>query len=260
MTEGRLSRRFYDRDVLQVAVDLLGAAVEHAGVVVRLTEVEAYAGVGDPGSHAFRGMTPRTQVLFAPPGSLYVYFTYGMHFCANLVTGPAGSGAAVLLRAGEVVHGAPIARARRERPGGPSIPVRDLARGPARLAVCLGLSGADNGLTTTQARCPVIVRAGPPVEPALVVRGPRVGVSGPGGDGSRYPWRLSLAGEPTVSSYRPAKPRARRRATDPTSATGPAGGDDAPARRYLVAGSDGGAAGLGGSRPTRSAPEGDTGP
>ena len=109
----RLERAFFARPVLQVAPELLGCTVTHAGVTVRLTEVEAYDGSNDPGSHAFRGQTPRTQVMFGEPGGLYVYFTYGMHWCANLVCGSAGSASAVLLRAGEVVDGIEMARARR---------------------------------------------------------------------------------------------------------------------------------------------------
>ena len=109
-------------------------------VAVRLTEVEAYAGPNDPGSHAFRGRTPRTEVMFGPPGHLYVYFTYGMHWCANIVCGPDGECAsAVLLRAGEVVAGRrPRAPARRAAAGRRDV---DLARGPARLARALGLRG-----------------------------------------------------------------------------------------------------------------------
>ncbi|MEI2825116.1 MAG: DNA-3-methyladenine glycosylase [Dermatophilaceae bacterium] len=97
-------------------------------MTIRLTEVEAYAGMGDPGSHGFRGPTPRTRVLFGPPGGLYVYFTYGMHWCANLVTGPEGGGGAVLLRAGEVVDGVSIVEAR--RPGCPT-PGLGARAGPA---------------------------------------------------------------------------------------------------------------------------------
>lgn len=207
----RLPAEFFDRPVLDVAADLLGARVEHGAVAVRLTEVEAYAGLGDPGSHAFRGRTPRTAVLFGPPGSLYVYFTYGMHWCANLVCGPQGHGAAVLLRAGEVVDGLAIAHERR----GEACPARDLARGPARLAVALGLTGADNGRVVVEADSPVRVTAAvlaPSAKRAPGVRtGPRVGVSGPGGDGAAYPWRLWLDGEATVSAYRPARPRTPRR-------------------------------------------------
>ena len=202
----RLLRGFYERPVLDVAVDLLGAWISHAGVTIRLTEVEAYAGVGDPGSHAFRGETRRTAVMFGPPGGLYVYFTYGMHWCANLVCGPQGQASAVLLRAGEVVDGESTARARR----GEACPTRDLARGPARLAAALGLSGAQNGLQTADLDCPVrVVAAAVPADLALVRTGPRVGVSGAGGDGAAYPWRFWIAGEPTVSPYRPGKPRRR---------------------------------------------------
>lgn len=153
----RLPAAFFDRPVLEVARDLLGCVVSHAGVAVRLVEVEAYDGAGDPGSHAYRGRTARTEVMFGPPGGLYVYFTYGMHYCANLVCGPVGTASAVLLRAGEVIAGEELARERRAaRRGvaavtGPdrSIPVRELARGPARLATCLLLGRQDNGLLTT---------------------------------------------------------------------------------------------------------------
>src|SRR5690348_2460133 len=112
-----LARSFYDRPVLEVARDLLGAVVVHTDstgtVAVRLTEVEAYAGGHDPASHAFRGPTMRNAVMFGPPGHAYVYFTYGMHFCMNLVAGPTGQASAVLLRAGEVVAGHDVATARR---------------------------------------------------------------------------------------------------------------------------------------------------
>ena len=129
-------------DVLEVAPRLLGAHLSHDGVTVRLTEVEAYAGEADPGSHAFRGRTARNEVMFGPAGFLYAYLIYGMHVCANVVTGTPGTAAAVLLRAGEVVDGIDRARARR-----PGVTDRDLARGPARLCRTLAISlehrGAD---------------------------------------------------------------------------------------------------------------------
>ena len=108
-----LPKAFFARDSLRVARDLLGCRISHGGVTVRLTEVEAYAGAADPGSHAFRGRSPRNEVMFGPAGRLYVYFTYGMHFCANVVTGPEGEASAVLLRAGEVVDGHEVAAERR---------------------------------------------------------------------------------------------------------------------------------------------------
>jgi 3-methyladenine DNA glycosylase Mpg len=137
----RLQREVLAAPATEVAPLLLGAHLVHAtaeGVVaVRITEAEAYMGEHDPGSHAFRGRTPRTQVMFGPAGHLYVYFTYGMHWCANVVCGPDGTASAVLVRAGEVV-------------------------------------------------------------------------AGPGGDGTAFPWRFWIDGDPTVSVYRPGQPRGRR--------------------------------------------------
>ncbi len=126
--------------VLDVAPRLLGAVLRHGEVAVRITEVEAYDGPNDPGSHAYRGRTDRNAVMFGPPGHLYVYFTYGMHHCCNVVTGEAGTASAVLLRAGEVVDG--IERARERRPRSTD---RDLARGPARLCRALALTRDQDG-------------------------------------------------------------------------------------------------------------------
>ncbi|MEJ5946819.1 DNA-3-methyladenine glycosylase [Pseudokineococcus basanitobsidens] len=197
-----LGRAFFDRPVLEVAADLLGCAVVHetseGRVAVRLTEVEAYAGPDDPGSHAARGRTPRTAVMFGPPGRLYVYFSYGLHWCANVVCGPEGTASAVLLRAGEVVEGVEAARVR--RPAARSD--RDLARGPARLTAALGVTGEHDGHDLVGSTTPVLLARGDGAVPGPVVAGPRVGVAGPGGDGGTFPWRLHLAGEPTVSPYR----------------------------------------------------------
>jgi DNA-3-methyladenine glycosylase len=198
-----LPRSFYDRPVLEVARDLLGAVVRHAGVTVRLTEVEAYAGGHDPASHAFRGLTPRTAVMFGPPGRAYVYFTYGMHFCMNLVCGPDGHASAVLLRAGEVVGG--LAAARERRTGARD---RDLARGPARLTRALAIDRQQDGMDVTLARSPLGVCGGVRIPDDSVRWGPRVGVSAAGD----LPWRAWVDGEPTVSPYRPHVPK-RRRAT-----------------------------------------------
>jgi len=207
--QDRLSRAFFDRPVLDVAPELLGCTVSHAGVTVRLTEVEAYDGSNDPGSHAFRGATPRTRVMFGEPGGLYVYFSYGMHWCANLVCGPAGSASAVLIRAGEVVGGLDLARMRRA-----GVLDRGLARGPACLARTLALTVDQNGIDTSATDSPVVVR--PRVVQAagsrarFVQTGPRVGVSGPGGEVAAFPWRFWLEGEATVSAYRPAAARPRK--------------------------------------------------
>ena len=205
----RLGAEFFGRAVLDVAPDLLGRRVvsrSAAGVVtVELTEVEAYAGPGDPGSHARRGPTPRSAVMFGPPAHLYVYFSYGMHWCVNVVCGPAGTACAVLLRAGRVVEGHDLARQRRTT----ARVDRDLARGPARLAAALGIDGALDGAPLVDAgevpavELPAVEVQGQPAAPASIRTGPRVGVSGAGGDGATYPWRFWLDGEPTVSAYRP---------------------------------------------------------
>jgi DNA-3-methyladenine glycosylase len=204
----RLTREQLAAPVLEVAPLLLGARLVHRtpdGVVaVRLTEVEAYAGLDDPGSHAFRGPTPRTAIMFGPPGHLYVYFSYGMHWCANVVCGPDGSASAVLLRAGEVVEGLPLARHRRHT----SRRDPDLARGPARLTTALGITGTDNGADLV-AGPDLWLEAGGAQPVPTPVTGPRVGVSGPGGDAERFPWRYRVPDDPTVSTYRPGKPRRR---------------------------------------------------
>lgn len=202
-----LDRAFFDRPVLEVAPDLLGRVLTHTTatglVAVRLTEVEAYDGAHDPGSHAYRGRTPRNGAMFGEPGHLYVYFTYGMHHCANLVCGPAGTAAAVLLRGGEVVAGADSARGRR-----PSARAdRDLARGPARLVNALGIGATDNGRDVlAEGEEPgVRIRAGTPVGPGAVSTGPRVGLAA----ASERPWRFWIADDPTVSPYRAHTPRRR---------------------------------------------------
>jgi DNA-3-methyladenine glycosylase len=197
-----LPRRFYDRPVLEVARQLLGAVVVHGEAAVRLTEVEAYDGPADPASHAFRGPTARNAVMFGPSGHAYVYFTYGMHFCVNLVCGPAGTAAAVLLRAGEVVDGLDAVRARR-----PGVRDRDLARGPARLTVSMGIDRELNGLDVTRRASPLRVLAGDDVPDDAVRRGPRIGVSA----AADLPWRLWIDGDPTVSTYRRHVPRTRQR-------------------------------------------------
>jgi DNA-3-methyladenine glycosylase len=193
-----LPREFYDRPVLEVARDLLGAVVTHRGVAVRLAEVEAYAGALDPASHAYRGPTTRNATMFGPPGHAYVYFTYGMHWCMNLVCGPPGQAFAVLLRAGEVVDGLDRARTRRG-----THPDRDLARGPARLCSALGLDLTRNGLDLSTGA----LTLGSPIDSGRISTGPRVGLR----HAADRPWRFWVTGDPTVSRYVAAKPRPRTR-------------------------------------------------
>jgi DNA-3-methyladenine glycosylase len=211
-----LGREFFVRSALEVAPELLGCLLWHvtsegtvAGVI---TEVEAYTGRTDPASHAYRGETARNAVMFGPPGHAYVYFTYGMHFCVNLVCEPAGEVSAVLLRAARVVAGEELA-ARRRLAGrtpaaGRGIAERDLARGPARLCQALDIDRSLDGADVCVADSPLGVGAPAGWSPApasAISAGPRVGVS----QAADRPWRFWLTGEPTVSVYRRSVPRAR---------------------------------------------------
>jgi DNA-3-methyladenine glycosylase len=186
----------------EAAPGLLGCLLTAGGVTVRIVEVEAYGGVGeDPASHSHRGPTRRNIPMFGPPGTLYVYFTYGMHWCANVSCSPPGTASAVLFRAGEVVSGLDIARSRRGRSTD-----RDLARGPARLAQALGLEGSDSGTSLLDGSGPAQLSRGTPVDPALVRSGPRVGVA----TAADVPWRFWIDADPSVSVYRPHVPKRRR--------------------------------------------------
>jgi DNA-3-methyladenine glycosylase len=215
-----LPREFFAGDALQVAPRVLGCVLEHQTpeglVAVQLTEVEAYEGSADPASHSFRGRTARNAVMFGPPGHAYVYFTYGMHFCVNLTCGPEGTAVAVLLRAGRIIEGAPLAAARRVA-GRPAarVPDRDLARGPARLCQALAIDRAQDGADACDPKSPLRVRPGPPAAPEstapAISRGPRVGVS----SAADRPWRFWLTGDPTVSVYRPHVPRTRPKPVSP---------------------------------------------
>ena len=189
--------------VVAAAPELLGCRITSDGVTIRITEVEAYSGQGsDPASHAHRGPTKRNASQFGPPAHAYVYFTYGMHFCLNIVCGPPGIGGGVLVRAGEVVEGRDLARQRRN-----GAPDRDLARGPARLTVALGIDRAQDG-TPLLGGGDIRLR-GRSSEPVGAIRqGPRTGVSA----AADLPWRVWIADDPTVSPYRrhTRKNRSRR--------------------------------------------------
>lgn len=198
MTARTVDRDRLAVDVLPVARVVLGCQLiadrPEGQVAVRLVEVEAYRGSDDPAAHSYRGRTARNAVMFGPPGYLYVYFVYGMHFCANISCLPEGEPGAVLLRAAEVVSDRDLAR--RYRPTARSD--AELARGPARLAALLGLRREHNGLDLTDPDSPVRLVPGEPVPAEQVCTGPRVGVAAAGD----RPWRFWVQGSPAVSVYR----------------------------------------------------------
>lgn len=182
-----------DREGFEVAPDLVGLVLVHdkGGRVTagRIVECEAYGSVGeDSCSHTFRGRTPRNAVMFGPPGRLYVYFTYGMHHCANIVAHPRGRTGAVLLRALEPVEGIGLMRRRR----GPGLPDRLLCSGPARLVVAMGLGPRDNGRRLDSGRLHLVDDGCRPG----VVTGLRVGVSCAHAD---LPWRFGVPDSPWLS-------------------------------------------------------------
>lgn len=192
-----------DRDTLmgsavELGPELLGSLISHTTpegtVTIRLTELEAYVGNGvDPGSHAHRGKTQRNASMFGEPGHLYAYFTYGMHVCGNIVCSPGGEPAGLLMRGGEVIDGIELARSRRTT----TKTDRDLARGPGRLAVALGIQLADNGADLFAP--PFLLQQGDGA--TSVLSGPRTGISGAGGS-VEYPWRFWIEGDRTVSPYK----------------------------------------------------------
>jgi DNA-3-methyladenine glycosylase len=179
-----------------VAPALIGWTLTHhspdGSVTVELTETEAYAGEADPASHAWRGPTARNAVMFGPAGRLYVYLSHGLHYCANVVTGPEGEASAVLLRAGRVVDGFDLAQCRR----GERVTLRQLARGPGNLGQALALTRQHSGVDLLDGGS--LVLAPPTRSPGAVSSGPRVGVS----RASEWRWRYWLTGDPTVSAYR----------------------------------------------------------
>jgi DNA-3-methyladenine glycosylase len=219
-----LPREVFAPGAIEVAPTLLGCVLEHETaeglVAVALTEVEAYHGAADPASHAYRGRTARNAVMFGPPGHAYVYFTYGMHFCVNLVCLPEGTASAVLLRAGRVIAGQALAAARRaagREPARRGVAERDLARGPARLCKALGITREQDGADVCDPASPLRVRW-PDRRSALdISQGPRIGIS----VAADVPWRFWVTGDPTVSVYRPHTPRLRRSVSpDPAAPRG----------------------------------------
>ncbi len=196
----QIIREQLSRPSPEVAADLLGWTLTHVtgegAVTVQLTEVEAYDGGTDPASHAYRGVTPRNAVMFGRAGRLYVYLSYGLHWCSNVVCGPEGQASAVLLRAGRVVDGVELARHRR----GDRVLDRALARGPACLSRALGIVGSDDGADLLSGEA---LRLMPATSRMSYSTGPRVGVR----RGASRPWRCWVTDDDTVSSYR-RSPRA----------------------------------------------------
>lgn len=203
----RTGRSFFERDVLDVAPDLLGCVLKNTdsegAVAIRITEVEAYAGERDPGAHSFRGKTARNATMFGPAGHIYCYFTYGLHHAINLVTSETGQPYGCLIRAGRVVEGEALARARRAAHRRSSLRDRDLARGPGCVAQVFDVTLANNGDDLFAGAWQFFVPDAPrEFQPAA---GPRAGVSGPAGRAERFPWRFWIPGESTVSVYRPGR-------------------------------------------------------
>jgi DNA-3-methyladenine glycosylase len=187
----KLDRAFYNRDPRVVAPELLNKVLVHGARAGRIVEVEAYCGAEDPASHSYGGMTRRNRVMFGPPGGLYVYFTYGMHWCVNAVCGEPGVGVAVLLRAAAPLHGLDAMWAARPA----ARRMRDLCSGPAKLAQAFGLDGAFDGADVVSGdRGVVICDDGvPPPKPPR--QSARVGVNA----GAEHPWRWYVPDDPNVS-------------------------------------------------------------
>jgi len=202
---GALPRSFYERPSIEVARDLLGRVLvrtlpDRSRCSVRIVEAEAYR-EDDPASHSYRGRTARTEVMFGRPGRLYVYFTYGMHFCMNAVTGRDGEGSAVLLRSAEPLDGIAAMAARRG-----TLEARRLCSGPARLCEALGVGREQNGADLVRGE-EIWIEPGAVVPDELVEVGPRVGIR----VGLDQPWRFSIRGSPFVSRGRPGPPARRLR-------------------------------------------------
>lgn len=204
---------------LERAPRMLGMILRKGDVALRITEVEAYMGEQDPGSHAFRGPTKRNAAMYGPPGRSYVYLHMGLHHCVNLVCGPEGVATGVLIRAGEVIEGADLAMHRRNTKGVCRRPI-DLARGPARLTVALDIGLSDGGSPVCFADGAMTLSEPDRQEELTIAQGPRVGISGAGGDAERYPWRFWIAGDPTVSVFKPAPPPKRRSQPPPRAPRG----------------------------------------
>lgn len=190
-----LPRAFYHRPTVEVARELIGMTLVHGRTAGRIVEAEAYLGREDGAAHASRGITPRTQVLFGPPGHAYVYLIYGIHECLNLVAEPEGAPGCVLIRAVEPQAGIGLMRRRR---GVQSL--TDLASGPGKLAVAMGITRRQNGIDATAGS--LTVRRPPDLLSPDIGCGPRIGVK----KAADWPLRFYLQGSPFLS----LRPRFRR--------------------------------------------------
>lgn len=192
-----LPRSFYQRSAVQVAQDLLGKyfvrKLGNKTLIGKIVETEAY-GEGDPASHSYRGKTKRNEVMFWQGGHLYVYFTYGMHFCANVVTGPEGKGEAVLIRAVEPIKGIEVMRKKRFAvPSSPSRVVSDLTNGPAKFCQAFGIGRQENGTDLLEKR--IYITEGEIIPPHKRGRSSRVGIR----NGKEKQWRFFVKGNAWVS-------------------------------------------------------------
>lgn len=199
-SEALLERSFFARDAVVVAPELLNLVLRSGELAGRIVEVEAYHAKDDAASHAFRGPTPRNASMFGPPGHLYVYFTYGMHFCANVVCSKEGEASAVLLRALRPLSGLELMRARR----GGTRRDEQLCAGPARLCQALGLTRANDGEDLTTAEGLALYNDGTPPPPRAQVS-TRIGLSKRSGEALYYPWRFSVPDDPNVSRRAPGR-------------------------------------------------------
>lgn len=188
-----LERPFYERPAVEVARDCLGKVLVHGRTAGRIVEVEAYLGTGDLAAHASRGVTDRTRVLFGPPAHAYVYFIYGMYECLNFVAEPEGEAGCVLIRALEPLAGVSIMRRRRPRARRPE----DLANGPGRLTLAMGITRSLNGSSLVSG--PLQVRALRSDTAFNIAVTPRVGIK----HCTEWPLRFLIAGNPFVSRARP---------------------------------------------------------
>jgi DNA-3-methyladenine glycosylase len=205
-----LSPSFYERDSLEVAPDLIGKLLCRGDVVLRITEVEAYCFPDDTASHCRMGRTPRNAVMWGPAGHVYMYLCYGLHYMLNLVTNPEGEGAAVLIRACELVAGHEIVSQRRAGIVGPNA-----LTGPGKVGAALGLTLRETGSSLFDRRDLYVLDA---PRPERILSGPRVGIGYASAEHQAAHWRFALADSLWVSQRKTLQPmrslRRRRRSHD----------------------------------------------